>query len=538
MSDERTEDEEGRRAGDADGATDEPVGDDATAPGKDEAIRSILKGAGVVYTGLVLNMLLAFLAQRFAAVYLTISGFGGLTTGTALLNVGGILAGLGLSTGLTRYLPRVDEDARRPLAVYAAAVTIPLGVALGGLTVVFADEIAARVFGDPSVAVSILVFGAAIPFAALFNLAVGGIRGQKISRYRVYVRNLLHPSARFGLIIAAVVLGVGQGGFALAYALPFVAGAVVATLLFERSLPDESDRRAGRREFPNLLRFSLPLTVSGLASFVYRSIDIFLLLYFLGSRSVGVYGVAYAFARLLGMFATALNYLGTPISSELESEDRVVEAIDVQQSMARWLAILSVAALVPTIVFASELLGGIYRPAYAVGGAALSILAVGFAAKNVLLVHGPILHALGRSKVAASNTVTAAVLNVGLNLWLIPRYGIEGAAIATTVSYVVLGTLPVLEIRYFAGVTALSRRVLTPLLVALPLVGASVLARPHLPGGLLGAIGFGVVFSVLYAVALLVVQGLTPADVMVVRSLQERYGVESAVLDWLVRRFS
>lgn len=44
---------------------------------KDQAVRDVLKGARVVYAGLTINMALAFIAQRFAAVHLSIAGFGG-----------------------------------------------------------------------------------------------------------------------------------------------------------------------------------------------------------------------------------------------------------------------------------------------------------------------------------------------------------------------------------------------------------------------------------------------------------------------------
>lgn len=505
---------------------------------QDQAVRDIVKGASVVYGGLVAQMALAFLAQRFAAVHLSISGFGGLTTGTALLNLGGIVAGLGLSSGLTRYLPRIDDDEKRPLATYMFLLTIPTGLVLAAVTVLYADFIAAEIFRDPSVAVSIQVFGAAIPFAAIMNLAIGGIRGQKISRFRVYVRNLLHPSARFTLIIVAVVVGANQAGFAFAYAIPFVVGAALATFLFERSLPDDGDSDAARERFPEVVRYSLPFTVSGLASFVYRSIDIFLLLYFVGSTAVGIYGVAYAMAQLMGMFSTAFNYLGTPVSSELESEDRLDEAIAVQQGVARWLTIASGIALIPLVLFAEDLIAIIYRPGYAAGGVALAVLAVGFALKNVLATHGPLLEALGLSKLSALNTTSAAVVNLGLNLLLIPRFSYTGAAVATTASFLVLGALPALEVKYYSGRTALGWKVIGPILLLVPCWLGGYLVSTVIPPTLPWIVGFGAAVTAVYCAAVLLFIGLTQTEVMVIESFEDKYGIDSAALSFILRHFS
>ncbi|RLM57140.1 flippase [Halobellus sp. Atlit-31R] len=521
--------------------SDDPDGDDTADDSEftqDDAVRGVLKGAGVVYAGLVLNMGIAFVAQRFAAVHLSIGGFGSLLSGTALLDVGAVLAGLGLSSGLVRYLPRVDDEQKKPLVKYTFLFSLPFSLVVAVPTVVFADLIAAEIFNDPEIAVSLRIFGATIPFAALLNLAIGGIRGQMVSRFRVYIKDILHPSVRFGLIMVAVVVGAGQAGFAAGYAIPYIVGAIVAVVLLWTVLPSGKGLQSGRNVLPEMVRYSLPFTVTGLASFVYRSIDIFLILYLLDSRAVGMYGVAYAFAQLIGMFSTAFSYLSTPVSSQLENEGRVREAVAVQETMARWIIIATTAALVPMVLFASDLLGLIYRPAYSTAGLALIILIFGFAVKNVLQTHGPIIEALGKSKLSALNTGSAAVVNLLVNLALIPRYGIEGAAFATTVSFVVLGALPTVEVWYYTRSTAISRHVIAPVIVAVPLTLIAIPVSQTIPRSLLWIFGGSAVFALAYTVAVVVVLGFTQEDVMVVRSVEDKYGIPLGPFDTVLRRFS
>lgn len=505
---------------------------------QDDAVRGILKGAGVVYAGLILNMGIAFVAQRFAAVHLSIGGFGSLLSGTALLDVGAVLAGLGLSSGLVRYLPRVGSGQKKSLVKYAFLLALPFSLVVAVPTVVFADIIATRIFNDPEIAISLRIFGATIPFAAMLNLGIGGIRGQMVSRFRVYIKDILHPSIRFGLIMVAVVVGAGQAGFAAGYAIPYAVGAIVAVVLLWRVLPAGKGLQSGRQVLPEVIRYSLPFTVTGLASFVYRSIDIFLILYLLDSRAVGVYGVAYAFAQLIGMFSTAFSYLSTPVSSELENEGRVGEAVSVQETMARWIIIATITALVPMVLFAADFLRLIYRPAYATGGLTLIILVFGFAVKNVLQTHGPILEALGKSKLAAFNTSAAAAVNLLVNLALIPRFGIEGAALATTISFVVLGALPTVEVWYYTRSTSISQRVIFPVLVAIPLTLVTIFISQAMPRSLLWIFGTSSVFALGYIVAVVVSLGFTQEDVMVVRSVEDKYGIPLGPFDTVLRRFS
>lgn len=505
---------------------------------EDDAVRDVLRGAGIVYIGLVLEMGLAFVAQRFAAVYLSVDGFGNLISGTAVLDIGAVIAGLGFASGLARYLPRVDRGQQRPLAKYALALVIPASLVVTIPMVVFSDFIAANVFDEPALTTSLRVFSAAIPFAALMNLGIGGTRGQKISRFRVYVKNILHPGTRFGLIIVAVIIGADEIGYSFGYALPFVVGGVVAILIFWKNLPNASDSQGAKNVFPEFFRYSLPFTVSGLSSFVYRSLDIFLLLYFIGSRAVGAYAVAYAFAHLISMFSTAFSYLSTPVSSQLESDDRISEAISVQTTIARWTTIATIVVLVPMIFFAAEFLRFIYRPAYATAAPTLAVLVVGFGLKNILQTHGPIIEALGKSKLNALNTASAATVNTVTNLLLIPTFGIFGAAIATTISYITLGVLATVEVKYYTGETTVTRPVMEPILIAAPLTAIAIPLFRQIPSSLLWTFGASVAFVLTYISTVVVTVGFKPDDVMVIRSIEHKYGIPLGPLDTVLRRFS
>jgi len=507
---------------------------------QDQALRGLFKGASIVYVGLVAEILIAFLAQLIAARTLSLSGFGSITTGTALLNIGAIVGGLGLGEGLTRYLPRISEQREKQGFTYATLVAVcGFSVLLAVPVVYWAETIAADVFGDPSVAVAIRVFGAVIPFAVLLEFAIGGIRGQKVSKYRVYVKNLLQPTTRFGLVIVVTLLGLDQFGFAVAYAIPYVVAAVVALALLSRTLPVamawSTIDRSRLREF---VRYSLPFTVTGLTGFVYRSVDVFLVLYFLGSAEVGIYGVAYAAARLILMFSTAVSFLGVPVASELEQTLPFEDIASVYNTVLRWLVLASIPALMPLVLFPAEFISVVYRPRYAPGALALAVLAVGFWVHNVFTINGNLMRGLGRSRLLAVNTTIAAVLNTTANLYLIPRYGILGAAVATVGAYLTMDLLMFTEVRLITGNTPLGTNLLAVTLLALPLYLVTWYLSPRVPSTLPWLVFVTAVFGIVYWALALVTLGLSEADVMMVESMRERYGVDHWTLDLLLRWFA
>lgn len=504
----------------------------------DQAIRDVVKGASVITFGLVLQLFIAFVAQVIAARYLSVGDFGGLTAGTALLDVGAIAGGLGLASGLTRYLPRVEADKKRTLVTVLVLISVASSTALGATIALNASFIASEIFGDPNVTVSIRIFGAAIPFATVLNLAVGGIRGQERSTYWVMVKNIVHPVARISLVVVAVLYGLGQIGIAGAYAVPYVISGFVGLALLYHTLPQSRSALDPNRT-AEVIRYSLPFTISGISGFVYRSIDIFLILYFLTDAATGIYGVAYAATSFMGLFSTAFNFLSTPIASRLEKQGAVDGVMELFHTVVRWLLVMSVCALVPLGVFATDFIVIIYQSKYADGGIVLSILAVGFAAKNVLSVHNSILEAVGRSQILSVNSTIAAVTNILLNFALIPRMGITGAAIATVVSFMLRDGLAAIQVYLTLDKTPLTWGSVRPLVLGMPFLAVVwAFLAPAIPTTFLWLVGVTVMTGLVYVAAVLVAFGLTPTEVMLIRSAEEQYGLSLSRLDWLIRRLA
>jgi O-antigen/teichoic acid export membrane protein len=210
----------------------------------------------------------------------------------------------------------------------------------------------------------------------------------------------------------------------------------------------------------------------------------------------------------------------------------------VNESILRWLVVLSVPVLFPMLVYPSHLIAFIYRPDYASGGLALVILAAGFALHNVLIAKASLLTALGSTKLILANSVSAAVLNIALNVALIPRYEIAGAAVATVAAYLFRDVASVVELQYLTGHITITRRVLSPVVVAVPVVGGGWIVSSYFPVSIWIVAALTAAVGIVYMLSILLFVGFTPEEVMLIRSAEERYGLPLAPIDYLVERFS
>jgi O-antigen/teichoic acid export membrane protein len=490
-------------------------------------LAEILRSSGVVFLGRVLELGISFLGAAVVARLFGRADFGSVTVGATLLSTVGSLMLLGTSTGVSRYLPRFDDlAARRGVIVSAFQLVLPAAVLVAGALFLFAEPVAALVFDDLSSVPVIRVFALAVPLSVVVDLSVSTAKGQKDSLPQVYVKNLGIPVTRILGIVW--VLAVGGGIVAIAWAY-WTAYAVAAALglwyVVRRSgLSIPGGYEPMRRE---LLVYSLPLVGSVIAAQILGDVDTFLLWFFHEVGDVGVYGVVYPLASLLLVFQTSINYLTMPTISELHAEDRLDELHRVYQVVTKWTVMASLPAFVVIVLFPETVIRLTYGPDYVAGGTALSVVATGF---FVTLFAGPARTAtssLGDTDVVMWVTAGAAVLNVALNLVLIPPYSFLGAAAATAVAYVVMNGWLVRILRRRTGIQPLTSALIRPVVVALTIAGLVYAAvRTFLPITWPVLAGALLVYVALYAVVLLRFGGVEREEIDIVLRFEDRLGID------------
>jgi O-antigen/teichoic acid export membrane protein len=168
------------------------------------------------------------------------------------------------------------------------------------------------------------------------------------------------------------------------------------------------------------------------------------------SYAAGVYSAVSKLA-IIGTFALEGNRLaiGPQLSAQL-ARHQYDRAAELYQSSTRWLMLASWPLYLTFMVFPATVLG-IFGPRYTAGASALVVLSLamlvnlGTGNVTVVLLMG------GRSTWSAVNAGAALAINIGLNLVLVPRIGILGAAIAWAASIVVDNVTAMVEIRWIMG---------------------------------------------------------------------------------------
>jgi len=182
-----------------------------------------------------------------------------------------------------------------------------------------------------------------------------------------------------------------------------------------------------------LLKIGLPMLLTTATSLLITSIDILMLGYFKTTLEVGIYDIAIKFSILAGIALLGINAIATPKFSEFYSANDLKGLKRIVRWSSKFIFWTTIPILLVLIIFPKQLLG-IYGEEFTQASTALIILACGQLVSSLSGSVGNILKMTDHHRIFQFIMVGATVLNVILNLFLIPKYGIIGAAIATSCS--------------------------------------------------------------------------------------------------------
>lgn len=426
-------------------------------------------GSAIVFVGFVVQKGLALATTYLIATSLGTAGYGAIRIGVVVLTFSRVFAILGIDTGVARYLPRYESLSERRGALVSSLQIVGLTSLTVGLGIFVFSPTIANILGDSSMTPIIRIFGLTVPFTALMNLALGGIQGVKKSIPRTVTRSITLPVARFVAIAVALSLGLQTIGVAGAYLFGYLIALLVATYYLWRYTPlfDTLPTPSKHRE---LLTFSVPLLVTAVADTVFSDIDVLILSYLGTPTNVAIYSVAFTLANLLMVVLLSFRFLAMPILSELHSETKFDDMRHVYRVLTKWLFLLVSPLLFVLLSFPESVLSVTFGTEYLGGAVALSILSVGMAVHVIVGPAGATLVSVGETRLQMFDYLGASALNIVLNVLLIPRYPVAGAAVATTLSFLVLNLLYVVQLRQHVGIRPYTRDLPT-MAVAITFVG-------------------------------------------------------------------
>jgi len=342
------------------------------------------------------------------------------------------LALMGLSMGFVRFLSSETETKIIKEAVYSIFFFVTVSGLLASLLLyIFAEPLATFGFKDPEAT----YFIQAGSFLILLNV----IESVSLIYFRVFRQikrfsylTLFETFAKLFFILVLLKMGYGLLGVIAATLLVQGLIFLISLLTIISQIGFVIPRFTYMKEY---LQFSLPLTPTALIRWVTESSDRYLVTYFLGLGSVGVYSAACSIGNLIQLLVSPLQLILLPEISKLFDENKIDQVRTYMSHSLRYFLLITIPAVFGISALAKPLLGVFTTQDFLSGWFVIPIIAFSGLLAGIFQIFVNIMFLVKETKSITYINIVAAASNVLLNLLLIPSIGIGGAALSTLISY-------------------------------------------------------------------------------------------------------
>ncbi|QDA30483.1 flippase [Thermococcus indicus] len=502
-----------------------------------KALQKVARGMGIVLAGTVISMLLTFLSRAIIARHFDRYQYGSFTLTLTVLSIAVTISLLGLQSGLPREISRNLKGKREEvpaLITTGLLMAVTASLIMTAVTLYMAPHIA-PLLNDRYLGETLRLAAPALPFMVMTALLVAVSRGYGRVRENLYYRNVLPPLLFLIILVTGLLTGAGFTFVFLAYVLSQV---LSSALLVRESLslgflPRRPilDWRIARE----LFLFSLPLMLTGILDYVMGWTDSLMLGYYFDPDTVGLYNGAAPIARLLPLFLNSMGFLYMPIATAFFTNGDIDGLRKLYRTTTRWVFILTFPVFLFVFAFPESAINLFFGSKYTDAATALRILSAGFMFHVMMGLNGMSLIAVGEPRANMTGNIFASAANVALNVLLILVYGIEGAAVATSVSYVTANLYRTWWLHRKTGIHPFGRNYIKVLAPGLGLTVA--MTAMGVRDNLLTAIPVTVAGYLVYLATILGLRTVEVEDIELLDAIESKTGVKLGPVKRLLSRF-
>jgi O-antigen/teichoic acid export membrane protein/glycosyltransferase involved in cell wall biosynthesis len=453
---------------------------DAEAGPESQPLRRLARSSGVYALASVAAPLIGLVLSPFLTHHLSLSEYGALAVINTAISLAVGLTQLNLASAVVRaYLYDYPHDGQRAgIIATATALLCLVAIPCTAIVVLLAPTLASLLLGrrdlGPAVALAagvVLVQNLTVPGLALLRA-----RSRALPYSLLSLANLLVTLGSTVVLVGALHAGVAGAvlGNGLGYAC--IVCCTLPGIIWRQGL------RIRPEIARSMLAYGLPLVLNFLSYWVLQLLDRFLLSRYVSLAETATYTVAYTLGSVLAVVVINPFLLAWP--TIMFATARRQDAAGIFRELFRWFSLLLLFAAYALALAATVFLSWLFPAGYQAAASVIPLVAAALVFYGIYYLFMIGANVRRMTWLAGVLMTLAAGVNIGLNLLLIPRYGMMGAAIATLAGYAVLaGAACLLNRRLYPVPFELARFSCALLLGGGLYVACALLARGHATAG-------------------------------------------------------
>ncbi len=392
----------------------------------------IAKGGFVIFVLTMITSVIGYFLRLYLARNLTVEDFGLFYAVLAFLSLLWVFKEMGIGTALAKYIPEFHVKKKfseiKTLISSILLVQFAVGFVIFLALFAYSGYISSAFFHNASAepVLQILAFEFLI-CTTIIRPVLQGLQKMRAYALVEFVRII----AVF--ITAVFFISIGVTGVALGYLIASVLVQIIFLAYIFGIIGKY--KNAEIRIDKKIFSFGFFIFVGGLAGFLVSYTDTLVLTFFRSLDEVGFYQVAMPTSQLLWVFAGSLTTVLFPVMSEIWTKGQKNLLADGISLLVKFSLMFIIPFALIVIAFPEIVINLIFGPRYLPAAPALQILGFGAIFYTLMTILSTAVNAIGRPDISMKVIWVAAIFNLAGNIMLVPFMGITGAAIVSTLSF-------------------------------------------------------------------------------------------------------
>jgi O-antigen/teichoic acid export membrane protein len=451
-----------------------------------DGTRRQLRGSSLLLVGRFLSKGVNFAVQVLIVRYFVKSDYGAFAYALSIVAIGSTFITFGLDRAVTRFVPIYHEhrDYNKMFGTLALVLGTILLLSVVGVLLFFGLQgfLGEELIKDEKALALLFVLIFLAPVQA-FDTVLNGLFAVFSKPTAIFYRKyVLGPALKLGVVLLLIFSQSSVGFLAVGYLAASILAVIIFSFVLFRVLREQQifqHFHLRKLDIPAkaLLSFTVPLLTSDLVYIVMGSVDVILLGFFYGTDDVASLRAVQPVARLNQIVLASFGLLFTPIAARMFARNDTKGINDLYWQNAVWIAVISFPIFILTFSLAQPLTTFLFGEQYASSAVILALLVLGYYFNAALGQNGLTLKVYGRVRYVMGINIFAALLNLGLNLILIPRYGALGAAVGTFTTLVIFNILKQGGLRFGTDINSFNRQYLRVYLIIITAAAGVLLVQ-------------------------------------------------------------
>ncbi|MBT4334764.1 flippase [archaeon] len=415
--------------------------------------RKLLKDASLIFFMGLLASGFGYLIRMVLSRQLTLEEYGLFWAVFTFVMFFSIFRDFGLSQSLAKFIPQFlvkkEYDKIKTSIVFVLFVNLVVSLFIAIVLFLLSNFLILNYFRSELARPILYILLGYFVFHNLYVVLIQTFMGfQKSKVYSVHLL-LTNFFVLFGLIIFS---SFGIISPAISYLLATGLGlCIFSIILFKHFNFSKYSYKFKGELGSNLFSHGLPILLASLGYVVIGQIDVLMLTYFRTLSEVGIYNVVLPTAMILVTLGSSMALALLPLVSKYWIQKKFNELRELVYEIHKKAFLIIVPVSLVVFVFSDLFLKILFGVEFIGGSLPLKILIIGAILFSLASINSSILAAIGKPNIITKIITFVMCLNIVLNLTLIPMYGMVGAALSTSISYLFVLLFTSFSIRKYLG---------------------------------------------------------------------------------------